>query len=394
MKITTKILRRIILEELREAVAGQPDLHSYEYAGYMSVLQPDQFGGGMPRQGTPEYDAFMKGYDAAMADRQGGLEEADDGWRPPEDYMNQDAESEEDSPYPGMLGIGDRSFQVDSHDDMDTMMPMMQAREEEYSWDNVQDVEATQMGADIENLSVDELAESDDGPGKMTHPWIGKQVETPDGVGVVWWVNDNSGYPMYQVDIPGKYGQEWYDAENVMLLDQSAGLAEEDDALDGAAFDGWTDDQAQRTYRSMGGDFDKVVDKADDFADDPHAYAAMLQKKATGKWPTEEADDYGDMPELSEEDEAEPRHLSLVRDEPQGSESVTAQLSGDPDGDMEGYESPEDLASLYAALEEEGLTPGEEAEDAARYQDNWREFTRQGKYLSVVEHRLLRFFSS
>jgi len=223
--------------------SGQRDLSSYEYAGYMSVLRPDQFGGAVPRRGTPEYDAFMKGWDAAKADQQNNLEE-------------------------------------------------------------------------------------DDG------------------------------------------------------------------ALDGAAFDGWTDDQAQRTYRSMGGDFDKVVDKADDFADDPHAYAATLQKKATGKWPTEEADDFGEMPELSEEDEAEPRHLQLVPDEPQESESVTAQLSGDPDGDMEGYESPEELASLYADFEEEGLTPGEEAEDAARYQDNWREFTRQGKHLSVVEQRLLRFFQS
>ena len=323
MKVTESTIKKIILEELQSLIESPQSQSSYEYAGYMAATRPDQFGGAYPQPGTEEYEWFMKGYDAGMADRN---------------------------------GIGESAGAIDESDD----------EVDEFAWG----YDDATSGGPPQSDSQEYMDGYNDS--RMTQGLDQFMAPAP-----------GSGKPLDPSVLKNAFSSR---AQRELDEDDAAGP-------DGSAFAGWTDDQAKRTYRSMGGDFDKVVDKADDFADDPHAYAAALQKKATGKWPTEEADDFDGAPELSEEDEAEPRHLSLVRNNSSDAESVTARLSGDLDDDMEDYESPEDLASLYADFEEEGLTPSEEAEDDSRFHDNWRERTRQGKHLSVVEQRLLRFFT-
>lgn len=66
-------------------------------------------------------------------------------------------------------------------------------------------------------------------------------------------------------------------------------------------FSNWTDDQAKRAWKSMGGTFDSVVRKSKEFTDDPYAYAAALQKRVVGKWPTAKEGVISLRPILSEQ---------------------------------------------------------------------------------------------
>ena len=91
------------------------------------------------------------------------------------------------------------------------------------------------------------------------------------------------------LSLPGPV--EELDEGESMSLTYPSGMHVEPDLMDeddDGPFEGWTDDQARRSWQSMGGSFDSVVKKSAEFADDPHAYAAALQKRATGRWPTEE----------------------------------------------------------------------------------------------------------
>ena len=84
MKVTESTIKKIILEELQSLIESPQSQSSYEYAGYMAATRPDQFGGAYPQPGTEEYEWFMKGYDAGMADRNGigesagAIDESDD----------------------------------------------------------------------------------------------------------------------------------------------------------------------------------------------------------------------------------------------------------------------------------------------------------------------------
>lgn len=61
-------------------------------------------------------------------------------------------------------------------------------------------------------------------------------------------------------------------------------------------FESWGFERARKYWKSMGGhippkkgDFRRVLEKVKegDFTDDPEAFVSTLEKKATGKWPSE-----------------------------------------------------------------------------------------------------------